>query len=123
VSGTFQSTPGGLEEAQYLEFTGGTLGRAYGTSLIVPFREFQVIEPGSQRLPRINQLDLRISKIFKVGGTKTVVNFDAYNVFNNHAVTQENFTYLPPFIPGNPWQQPQYIIPSRFFKISAQFDF
>jgi hypothetical protein len=123
VSGTFQSTPGGLEEADYLEFTGGTLGRPYGTSLIVPFREFQIVEPGSLRLPRINQLDLRISKIFKFGGTKTIVNLDWYNALNNHAITQENFTYTPPFIPGNPWQQPQYVIPSTFFKISAQFDF
>jgi hypothetical protein len=50
------------------------------------------------------------------------VNFDLYNLFNSTAVTQENLTYTPPFIP-NSWRQPQYIVPSRFFKISAQFDF
>jgi hypothetical protein len=124
VAGTYQSVPGSLEEAQLLEFTGGTLGRPYGTSLIVPFREFQIIEPGSLRLDRISQLDLRVSKIFKVGRTRTNVNFDLYNVLNNSAVTQENFTYLPSFIPApNPWRAPQYVIPSRFFKLSAQFDF
>jgi len=57
--------------------------------------------------------------------TKTNVNFDLYNLFNSTAVTQENFTYV--FIPGvptaNPWRQPLYVVPSRFFKISAQFDF
>jgi hypothetical protein len=60
-----------------------------------------------------------------MGRTKTNVNFDLYNVFNNNAVTQENFTYV--FVPGvpaaNPWRQPQYVVPSRFFKLSAQFDF
>jgi hypothetical protein len=124
VAGTYQSIPGGLEEAQYLEFTGGTLGRAYGTSPIVPFREFQIVEPGSLRLDRINQFDFRVSKIFKLAGTRTNVNFDLYNVFNNNAVTQENFTYVAvPGAPGGPWRQPQYVVPSRFFKLSAQFDF
>jgi len=125
VAATYQSIPGGLEEAQYLEFTTGSLRRAYGTSPIVPFREFQIVEPGSLRLDRINQFDFRVSKIFKMGRTKTNVNFDLYNVFNNNAVTQENFTYV--FVPGvpaaNPWRQPQYVVPSRFFKLSAQFDF
>jgi hypothetical protein len=83
------------------------------------------VEPGSLRLDRINQFDFRISKIFKVGITKTNINFDLYNVFNSTAVTQENLTYV--FVPGvptaNPWRQPQYVVPSRFFKISAQFDF
>jgi len=122
IAGTYQSIPGTLEEAQYLDFSTGTLGHPYGTSLIAPFREFQIVEPGSLRMDRINQFDLRLSKIFKVGTTRTNVNFDLYNVFNNNAVTQENFGYTPPFIP-NSWRQPQYVVPSRFFKLSAQFDF
>jgi len=87
VSGTYQSVPGGLEEADYLEFSAGTLNRPYGTSPIVPFREFQIVQPGSLRLPRINQFDFRISKIVKVAGTRTVVNLDLYNAFNNGVVT------------------------------------
>jgi hypothetical protein len=122
IAGTYQSIPGGLEEAQYLEFSTGTLGRPYGTSVVAPFRIFQIVEPGTLRLDRINQFDLRVSKIFRIGITRTNVNFDLYNVFNSTAVTQENLTYTPPFIP-NSWRQPQYVVPSRFFKISAQFDF
>jgi hypothetical protein len=90
--------------------------------VVAPFRIFQIIEPGTLRLDRINQLDLRVSKIFRLGITRTNVNFDLYNVFNSTAVTQENLTYTPPFIP-NSWRQPQYVVPSRFFKLSAQFDF
>ncbi len=125
IAATYQSIPGGLEEAQYLEFTTGTLGRAYGTSVVAPFREFQIVEPGTLRMDRINQFDFRVSKIFKAGKTRTNVNFDLYNLFNSTAITQENLTYV--FVPGvptaNPWRQPQYVVPSRFFKISAQFDF
>jgi hypothetical protein len=39
-----------------------------------------------------------------------------YNVFNANTITGENFAY-------DVWRQPQYILPSRFFKVSAQFDF
>ena len=90
--------------------------------VVAPFRIFQIVEPGTLRLDRINQFDFRVSKIFRVATTRTNLNFDLYNVFNSTAVTQENLTYTPPFIP-NSWRQPQYVVPSRFFKISAQFDF
>jgi hypothetical protein len=36
------------------------------------------VEPGTLRLDRINQFDLRFSKIFKVGGTRTNLNFDPW---------------------------------------------
>lgn len=38
IAGTYQSIPGGLEEAQYLEFSTGILGRPYGTSVVARFR-------------------------------------------------------------------------------------
>jgi hypothetical protein len=116
ISGTFQSIPGQLVEANYLQFGTGTLGRAFGSSVIVPFRSFQIVEPRSVRMDRINQFDLRLSKIFRVGATKTNVNFDLYNLFNSNAITAENFAF-------DAWRAPQYVIPARFFKLSAQFDF
>ena len=95
-AGTYQSIPGGLEEAQYLEFSTGTLGRAYGTSVVAPFREFQIVEPGSLRLDRINQFDFRISKIFKSGKTKTIINFDLYNLFNDGASRRRTYLRVRP---------------------------
>ena len=38
------------------------------------------------------------------------------DVFNANTITGENFAY-------DVWRQPQYILPARFFKVSAQFDF
>jgi hypothetical protein len=116
VSGTFQSIPGQIVEADYNSFSVGTLGRPFGSSVIVPFRSFQIAEPGDVRMDRINQFDLRVSKILRFRTTRTNVNFDLYNVFNSNAITAENFAY-------DAWRQPQYVIPARFFKLSAQFDF
>ena len=70
IAATYQSIPGGLEEAQYLEFSTGTLGRPYGTSVVAPFRIFQIVEPGTLRLDRINQFDFRVSKIFRVSSQR-----------------------------------------------------
>jgi hypothetical protein len=116
ISGTYQSIPGQVVEANYNLFNTGTLGRPFGTSLIVPFRTFQIVDPGDVRMDRINQFDFRVSKIFRAGKTRTNVNFDLYNAFNSGAITAENFAY-------DVWRQPTYVIPSRFFKLSAQFDF
>ena len=116
VSGTFQSIPGQIVEADYNSFSVGTLGRPFGSSVIVPFRSFQIAEPGDVRMDRINQFDLRVSKILRFRTTRTNVNFDLYNVFNSNAITAENFA-------SDAWRQPPYVIPARFFKLSAQFDF
>ena len=61
--------------------------------------------------------DLRMSKLFKVGTTRTSVNFDFYNVLNSNSVINENITY------GATWRTPQLILLPRIFKLSAQFDF
>ena len=77
---------------------------------------------GRRRTSDHYQLDMKYTQNFHVHGLNLQLIGDLYNVFNSTAVTQENLTYTPPFIP-NSWRQPQYVIPSRFFKISAQFDF
>jgi len=124
IAGAFQSLPGPQLQANYLNFDTGTLGRPFGTSAIVPFRFFQVL-PTDMYGERLNQLDFRLSKIFRFSAAKTVVNFDWYNLMNGNAVITENFTATAPlpFLPPSPWRTPTSILQSRFFKISAQFDF
>ena len=68
-------------------------------------------------IERLNQLDFRVSKIFRLGATRTNLNFDFYNVLNANSVITENSTY------GPTWRQPTSILLPRLFKISAQFDF
>ena len=64
----------------------------------------------------MNQLDLRMSKLFRLNTTRTSFNFDFYNVLNSNSVINENITY------GAAWRTPQLILLPRIFKLSAQFD-
>jgi hypothetical protein len=122
VSGTFQNLPGAGLATALNEFSGGTLGRGYA---LAPFRQFTITRAGELFVERLNQVDLRLSKVLRFGTTKTQVNFDFYNVMNGSDTIAENNTYtaaLPG--PGAPaWRTPTTILVPRIFKFSAQFDF
>jgi hypothetical protein len=65
----------------------------------------------------LNQIDVRVSKIFRVGTSKTNINFDFYNITNSNSVLTENATFAAA------WRTPQSILLPRLFKLSAQLDF
>jgi hypothetical protein len=79
-----------------------------------------IIDPGTEYGERINQLDLRFSKLFRISTARTSVNFDIYNALNANPVTILNRNYSGD---GTGWLQPQGILPARLFKFSVQFDF
>jgi hypothetical protein len=62
---------------------------------------------------RLNQLDFRVSKLFRLGGTRTALNFDFYNMMN----ASEDAAY------GAAWRTPTSILLPRLFKVGVQFDF
>jgi hypothetical protein len=74
-----------------------------------------VVEPGSIYGEWLNQVDLRLGKILRVGRTKTLLNLDLYNLFNTDTVLTVNNSYAA-------WQRPTSILLARFAKISAQVD-
>ena len=124
VSGTFQDLPGtatsnstgiSMSAIAGIPVTSTNLGRPYGSGPNARF--FNIIEAGDLYVERMRQLDLRLSKLFRVGPTRTSVNFDFFNVLNSNAVINENITY------GAAWRTPQLILLPRIFKLSAQFDF
>lgn len=116
VAGTFQNLPGlGVSANANTAATSTTLGRNFAPA--APTRFFNIVEAGELFVERLNQIDLRVSKIFRARSTRTSVNFDFYNVLNSNSVIGENFTY------GAAWRTPQSILLPRLFKISAQFDF
>jgi hypothetical protein len=117
ISGTFQNLPGALVEAN-ANF--GVIPGIAGFGPFVPFQAFQIAEPGSLFVERLNQIDLRLSKIFRFASTKTAINFDFYNVTNSNSVISENFAYGAG---GAGWRIPTGILLPRMFKIGAQFDF
>ena len=114
ISGTFQNLPGAVVQANA---NYGVIPGVAGPGPFIPFKTFQIVQPGELYIERLNQLDLRFSKIFRLGTTRTNVNFDFYNVLNANSITAENFAY------GPTWRQPTAILLPRLFKISAQFDF
>jgi hypothetical protein len=122
ISGTFQNLPGVVVQsnANY-----GVIPGVAGPGPFIPFKAFQIVEPGQLFVERLNQLDLRLSKIFRFGSTRTNVNFDFYNVLNANSVLSENFAYSTvtpgPGVSG--WRSPTSILLPRLFKFGVQFDF
>jgi hypothetical protein len=124
VSGTFQNLAGSsASNSRGTSMSANANILAASTSLGRGFtgapsgRFFDIIEAGTVFVERLNQLDLRVSKLFRLNTTRTSVNFDFYNVLNSNSVINENLSY------GTGWRTPQLILLPRIFKISAQFDF
>lgn len=124
VSGTFQNLPGVQLAANANVCAGAlipglcsagntTLGRGFSGG---PFRVVNIVNAGEVFIERLNQVDLRFSKIVRAVGTRTQVNFDFYNVMNSNSIINENATY------GAAWRTPASILLPRLFKISAQLD-
>ena len=77
-----------------------------------------LLQPLSQYLSeRINQVDVRLSRLFKVPSGRFQANFDIYNLLNSSAVLWRNQTY------GADWLTPTSILDARLVKFSVQYDF
>jgi hypothetical protein len=75
-----------------------------------------VVDPGTLYGERLTELDLRFSKLFRFGVTRTTVNLDVYNALNGNVARSLNNNYAT-------WLRPTAILDARLFKISAQVDF
>jgi len=120
VSGIFQSKPGPALLANYAVPTAAaalTLGRPLSGN--APNVTVNLIEPGTLYGNRINQLDLRIAKLLRFNGTKTMVGIDLYNALNTDAI----LTYNNTFVPGGTWLQPLTVVTARMLRFSAEFTF
>ena len=119
VSGTFQSYPGTpitathtVPNSQIAPSLGRNLSSgANGTSTV------ELIAPGTMFSERLNQMDLRFSKSFRVGSVRVKGNLDVYNLFNINTVLRMNTVY------GSNWLQPALITQARLFRLGGQVDF
>jgi len=118
VSGTLQSLPGPQVNANTI-FNNGS--RVASTTLARPFTFGQanvnVINPGTFYGDRLNQIDLRFAKIFRVGHGNIDFDVDLYNAFNSDAVTAELASF------GPVWRLPLTVIQPRFVKFAVRYDF
>jgi carboxypeptidase family protein len=126
-SGTYQSKPGPLVLALYTA-TNAEIAPSLGRNLSgsAPNMEVHLLSPGPYTTTnggsgqvhgeRLHQVDFRISKLLRFGGTRTRANLDIYNALNSSAVLLQNDTF-------GDWQRPTEILVARFLKFSVQFDF
>ena len=123
VSGTLRSDQGGSLSANWAAPNSATVGlnRPFagtgGQTVTV-----NLVEPGTLFGDRVNEIDLRIAKIIKIGGTRTNVGLDIYNLTNASPVLTYNETYVPNQHVGG-WLTPTSVLQARFVKFSAQIDF
>jgi hypothetical protein len=119
TSAIFQNLPGIPIFANYVATNAQiapSLGRnlaagAAGTATIA------LIAPDTLFENRLNQFDVRLTKIFRAGRARLQGRFDVYNLFNASTVLNDNFTY------GPSWLKPSSILGARLVKLGAQLDF
>jgi len=120
VSGTWQSLTGPLVAANQIYANAGT-GLAPNTTLTRPLTFAQttvnVVAPGSLWGDRLNQIDLRFSKLVKLGAGRIDLNVDVYNALNSDAILTQQNAY------GTAWTRPLTVIQPRFVKFGARWDF
>src|SRR2546426_1735902 len=66
---------------------------------------------------RLQQLDVRIARIFHFGKARVRGNFDVYNALNGASILSQNAGY------GAKWLTPYEIMGGRLYKFSGQIDF
>ena len=120
VAGTVQSAPGPELQANYIApnaIVQPSLGRPLSSGANTTVT---LLAPGRTFGARLNQVDVRVGKLLRFGGTRTALNLDVYNLLNAAPITAANLNYAGT---GGAWLQPQAILPARLFKISAQIEF
>jgi hypothetical protein len=119
VSGTLQSVTGPVVAANNLYqcaegCTWPGLGRPFssGNALV------NLVQTGTLYGDRLNQIDLRFTKILKLGSRGTVdLDVDLYNAFNSDAILSQQDNY------GVAWQNATSVIQPRFVKFQVRWDF
>ena len=129
LSGTYQSVPGPLIEAD-VNFSpamvSASLGRlpSEGGDVevqVVPLDALTASPRGGTGAgtlygERMHQVDFRVGKVFNVAGTRTAINLDIYNALNSDAIVTESSAFAT-------FRQAQRILMARIFKVSASFGF
>jgi carboxypeptidase family protein len=78
-----------------------------------------LFEPNTQFEDRLQQLDLRFSKVLPIGRGRVIGNFDVYNIFNANTILNRNNTYST----TSSWGKPTDVLAARLFKFGMQVNF
>jgi hypothetical protein len=138
VSGNFQSLPGPARQASVLYAQAQVQAALGRVATVAGNKSALVIEPaiplssasgsgtgtplfGSTFGDRLNQLDVRFSKIFKFGRATLDANMDIYNALNSDAVLTEQSAYSG--TNGGAWLLPTSVLQGRIVKFGVRLDF
>ncbi len=131
IGGVLQNLPGqqilaqwNITQAEASANLGRQLSGGANTSRVVP-----LIKPGTMFTPRRTQIDLRISKPFRMGGARRLqVMVDVFNLTNSNAsVGATSNAGEPPASLittfGSAWLRPLNVLQARYIKFGAQLNF
>jgi hypothetical protein len=119
LAATFQSLPGPQILASR-SFSNAEIAPSLGRNLATGpngVASVQMIQPGTMYDERLYQLDLRASKLFRVGRSRIQANVDLYNAANAGAILSINTTY------GPNWLRPTNVLQGRLLRFGGQVDF
>ncbi len=119
ASAALQSLPGPQITASRT-FTNAEIAPSLGRTLAAGANgtaQLDMIAPGTLYGDRLNQLDLRGTKNFRMNGVSLKAMVDLYNALNANPVITQNNTY------GLAWQRPTLILQPRLVKFSVQMNF
>jgi hypothetical protein len=125
VSALYMNSPGVsirasqvFTNAQVRQSLGRDLGQCRGAATCNGTVTVDLIPPDTLFGDRVQELDVRFSRIFRLGGkTQLTGNFDVYNLFNSSTVLNQNTRY------GPTWQAPIQIMGGRLVKFGFQMNF
>ncbi len=120
VSGTFSSLPGPSLVANVIfpATVGSPLVQSLGRRLAssAATQTINVLPPDTLFGDRVNDLDVRIGKIFRFSGMRANVAFDVVNVFNSDAMLVYSALL------NTTWPTPTSVLQARLARISVQLD-
>jgi hypothetical protein len=125
VSTTFRSDQGAPLNANWAapaSLVEAALGRplAGGGSTVT----INLAAPGEVWGDRVNEIDIRIAKVLRLGRARTTIGLDIFNLVNSASVLTYNQNFSTALLSGaGSWLQPQSVLTPRFYKIGAQIDF
>jgi len=121
LAGTFQNSPGSQITATYtVRASQTTLGRLFAGGNANTTKDVEIVSPATLFAPRVNQVDMRLSKVLPVGRRRLQANFDLFNILNANTVLQQRPVYGTN---GATWQQPTVVLLARLVKLSFNLSF
>ena len=119
VSGVFQSLPG-IPIAASAVILNAAIRPSLGRDLsggVANVTVSSIIPPMTMFEARLNQLDVRFIRNFRVSGARLQGTFDIYNAFNSAAILSEVTQY------GPTWRNPASLLDARILKVGIQMNF